>query len=392
VTGRRVLFASYDSIVDGPGRSQTIPYLRGLAARGHVPAMFSFERPGVLADAARVAEIEEALGGAPWTRVPWRRSAARDLASGLAAMRRAAKAHDADLVHARGYVPAFLARRLGRPYLFDMRGFWPDERADGGLWSRKSFGYRLWKRIERDLCREARGVVVLTERARDELRRLELVPDATPVRVIPTCADLDRFRPVPRDERAPQCRADARRWLVLGATGTWYLREETLDLAARALARDPRSVLHVLTLDDTGPLLDGLARRGVGADRVMARAVSSADVPRWISGAHVAIVLVRPTWSKTASCPTKLGELLGCGVPVVMNSGIGDGDRIFRTTDVGVIVNDFTPAALDAAIDAVAALHADGGVAARCRALAERAFALPIGVAAYDAAYREAVS
>lgn len=388
----RVLFASYDAIADGPGRSQTIPYLRGLAERGHEMAMLSFERPEVLGDAARIAEVTAALGGAPWTRVKWRRSPPRDLVYGLAAMRRAAREHGATLVHARGYVPAFLAQRLSLPFLFDMRGFWPDERADGGLWTRRSVGYRLWKRIEKGLCRDARGIVVLTERAKDELRRLGLAPESVPVRVIPTCADLSKFRPVPEPERPPECRGGAARYLVFGSTGTWYLREETLDFAALALRRDPEAVVHVLTLDPPAPLAEGLARRGADPRRCLVRAVAPADAARWISGARAAIVLLRSTWSKGASCPTKLGELLGCGVPVLMNRGIGDADRILDEGQVGVTVTGFGADAYGASLAALDRLWGEGAraVVSRCRAVAEREFALPLGVGRYDAAYREA--
>jgi glycosyltransferase involved in cell wall biosynthesis len=388
----RVLFASYDAIADGPGRSQTIPYLRGLAGRGHAMAMLSFERPEVLADDARIAEVEGALGGAPWTRVRWRRSPSRDLVYGLAAMRRAVREHGATLVHARGYVPAFLAQRLSLPFLFDMRGFWPDERADAGLWTRRSVGYRLWKRIEKGLCRDARGIVVLTERAKNELRRLGLAPETTPVQVIPTCADLARFRPVPSAERPPECRGGAARYLIFGSTGTWYLRDETLDLAAAALHRDPEAVLHVLTLDPPAPLAEGLARRGVDPRRCLVRSVAPAEAARWISGARAAIVLLRSTWSKGASCPTKLGELLGCGVPVLMNRGIGDADRILDEEEVGVAVTGFDAEAFGAALSALDRLWTGGArtVVARCLAAAERRFALPIGVDRYDFAYREA--
>jgi glycosyltransferase involved in cell wall biosynthesis len=388
----RVLLASYDAIADGPGRSQTIPYLSGLAARGHAMAAMSFERPDVLDDAARVAEVETALGGAPWTRVRWRRSPPRDLVYGLTSMRRAIREHRADFVHARGYVPAFLAQRLGRPFLFDMRGFWPDERADGGLWTRKSVGYRVWKRIERSLLADARAVVVLTERARDEIARLRLAPPGTPVRVIPTCADLARFRAVPESQRPPECRGARPRYLVFGATGTWYLREETLDLAARALARDPAAVLHVLTLDDPAPIVAGLDARGVTAARRLVRAVPPADAPRWISGARAAIVLLRSAWSKGASCPTKLGELFGCGVPVLMTAGVGDADRIMDGDNVGVTVTGFDADALDASLGALERLWAGGADALRrrCRAVAEREFDLAEGVRRYDAVYAEA--
>src|SRR5262245_15831163 len=357
-------------------------------------AAMSFERGEVLADAARVAEVEAALGGARWTRVRWRRSPPRDLVYGLTSMRRAIREHRADLVHARGYVPAFIAQRLGRPFLFDMRGFWPDERADGGLWTRKSVGYRLWKRIERSLLRDARAVVVLTERAKEEIARLRLAPPSTPVRVIPTCADLTRFRAVPESGRPHECRGARPRYLVFGATGTWYRRDETLDLAARALARDPAAVLHVLTLDDLAPIEEGLARRGVAAGRRLVRAVPPADAPRWISGARAAIVLLRSAWSKGASCPTKLGELFGCGVPVLMTAGRGDADRILDGDHVGVTVTAFDADALDASLDALDRLWKGGAgaLARRCRAVAEREFDLTEGVRRYDAVYAEAAA
>ncbi len=386
----RVLLASYDSVIAGPGRSQTLPYVRGLAARGHRHALLSFERAD--ADPAQIAEVDEELAGAPWTRVPWRRRALFDLAAGLKSMRRAARSFDADLVHARGYVPAFLARRLGLPYLFDMRGFWPDERVDGGLWTRESLGYRMWKRIERGLCRDAAGVVVLTERARDEVRRTGLVPQEIAIHVIPTCTDLDRFRPVERALRPVECAGTAPRWVVLGGTATWYLREETLDLAARALARDPRAVLHVLTNDPLAPIESGLARRGVPEARRVVQAVPPRDVPAWVSGAEAAIVLIKPAPSKRASCPTKLGELLGCGVPLVMSEGIGDCDRLLREERVGVALARYDAAGYDAALDALVALSADGAaeLRARCRAVAEREFALSHGIDRYDDAYVQA--
>ena len=46
--------------------------------------------------------------------------------------------HRVQLVHARSYVPALIGllikRLTGAHLLFDMRGFWADERIDGGLW------------------------------------------------------------------------------------------------------------------------------------------------------------------------------------------------------------------------------------------------------------------
>jgi glycosyltransferase involved in cell wall biosynthesis len=389
----RVVFATYDGVLAGPGRSQVVPYVRGLAERGHDMRLLSYEQPDLAADPSRTGAVEQALGPSPWTRLDWKRSAPGDLANGLRALRRTVREHRAELVHARGYVPALLARVLRVPYVFDMRGFWPDERVDGGLWSAQSTGYRTWKRIERSLCRRARSVVVLTERARDELRRLGLVPEPRPVHVIPTCVDLDRFRPVPESERPPEARGGARRFVILGGTGTWYLPDAMLDLGARALARDSAARLHVLTQDDPAPIREGLAARGVDPERALVRSVAHEDVPAWLSGATAGIALLRATWSKSASCPTKIGEMLACGVPLIVSSGIGDVDALFEDERVGVTVAGTSPEALEGALDRLEALTAaPAQLHERCRDVAARRFASSRALDAYERAYAEAAA
>src|SRR5205085_11687182 len=82
---------------------------------------------------------------------------------------------DFDVVHCRSYLPALvglhLKRRRGVPFLFDMRGFWADERVDGGVWKltnpamRAVFGFL--KRREADFLREANHVISLTEAGRE---------------------------------------------------------------------------------------------------------------------------------------------------------------------------------------------------------------------------------
>ena len=75
--------------------------------------------------------------------------------------------------------------------LFDMRGFWADERVEGGIW-RRGVLYRLAKRQERRFFARADGVVTLTEASLPWIRS-QLGSRSIPVEVIPTCVALDRF-------------------------------------------------------------------------------------------------------------------------------------------------------------------------------------------------------
>ena len=49
------------------------------------------------------------------------------------------------------------------------------------------------------------------------------------------------------------------------------------------------------------------------------------------------IYFIKPTFSKKASSPTKLGESLSLGVPVVTNKGIGDIESLFENINPGFL-------------------------------------------------------
>ena len=113
-----------------------------------------------------------AAAGIGWTPMRYhkRPSAAAtlyDIFRGQVMALRLAQKMRAEIVHVRSYVPALIAlpvkQLTGARLLFDIRGFWADERVDGGLWPADGRIYRTVKRLERRLFRAADHVVTLTE-------------------------------------------------------------------------------------------------------------------------------------------------------------------------------------------------------------------------------------
>ncbi len=173
----RVLWIVQDGVLAGPGASQTIPYLVGLSAKGHELRLLSFEQRRFLEDVERVEAVRARLeaAGVAWTSRTFGSGPAltRTLLQLVRALRIGRKlARDADFIHARSYVPALIAERLGRPFLFDMRGLWPQEKVDAGLWREGGPMHRTWKRLERRLLDRAAGVVLLAAGAKEHLRSL----------------------------------------------------------------------------------------------------------------------------------------------------------------------------------------------------------------------------
>jgi glycosyltransferase involved in cell wall biosynthesis len=101
------------------------------------------------------------------------------------------------------------------------------------------------------------------------------------------------------------------------------------------------------------------------------------------------LFFIKPLFSKKGSSPTKLGELLACGIPVISNSGIGDCDKLFEETGCGVLVSAFdVPNYQKAIVHAEKMAEKD---ATFFRKLAEQEFSLEKGILCYEALYNSDV-
>ena len=97
------------------------------------------------------------------------------------------------------------------------------------------------------------------------------------------------------------------------------------------------------------------------------------------------IFFIRPTFSKTASSPTKQGEMMALGMPLICNTGVGDTDRVVEQCNAGALVSQFTDTDYDAVIDDldnILALNKE-----RIKAGAEAWYSLENGVQKYREVY-----
>ena len=114
------------------------------------------------------------------------------------------------------------------------------------------------------------------------------------------------------------------------------------------------------------------------------------EVPALIRRFHAAAFFYRPTFSKAATAPTKLAEFLGVGIPVLVNSRVGDMARIVCNNNlpVGVVIDQFSLETLARAARDIVKLAAEIDIRDRCREVALRHFSVEDGSARYSALYR----
>ena len=400
---RRVLYISYDGVLEPLGQSQILSYLDGLAA-DHAITLLTFEKPADLSDRVAVAALESRLAarGITWVRLRYHKrppvfSTAFDTAVGILHARRVCRQRHVAIVHARGYVPSLIALaargRSRAAFLFDMRGFWVDEKIDAGHWRRHGILHRVGKWCERWFFRSADGIVSLTAagvRAFPDLGYNPAAAKPVPIVVIPTCVALDRFTPGEKDRQleASLGLAGAR---VIGCVGTmsnWYLRQEMLRYLARASESIGNMRILIVTREDQDVLRRDARVCGVPMDRLVVTRAAFVDMPHMMRLFDVGVFFIQPSYSKQGSAATKLAEFLAAGVPVVINDGVGDSGEIVRRGRVGLVLSSLDEAAIARSMPELEMLLADPQIGSRCRQVAVERFDLNQGIEQYRDLYR----
>ncbi len=173
---RRSLYICYFSLQEPLVQTQVLPYLREITKSGVEIHLLTFEpNPSQWTQEKQKAEKGKlAENGIYWDFLKYHKrpsvpATAYDILIATFYIWLKNLRFKYDILHARVHVPmlmATLARKLSfhKPkIIFDIRGFFPEEYVDAGIWRKDSLLYKVTKAVERWLMKEADGFVVLTE-------------------------------------------------------------------------------------------------------------------------------------------------------------------------------------------------------------------------------------
>ena len=349
-------------MTDPLGQSQVLPYLVGLTKKGFRFHLISFEKE------ERFSKFREEIQAIcdqnqiiwhplSYTKKPPLISTIWDV---IRMRKKAFQLHrvfNFSLIHCRSYISALIGqmmqRKWGIKFLFDMRGFWADERIDGNIWSLNNpvfkVVYNFFKRKEREFFLESDYIVSLTYNGKNEIiswQGFEQLKNK--IEVIPCCADLEKFNPeninlVKKDAFKTELNLNDSDFVLgyVGSIGTWYMLDEMLAFFKVLLKSKPNAIFLFISGENRETILSKAAELGIPEDRIRVKSVLHHDVATCISLFSASIFFIRPTFSKKASSPTKQGELMAMGVPVICNSGVGDTERVVREYQSGLVIEDF---------------------------------------------------
>ncbi len=355
---KSILFISIDGLTDALGQSQILPYLIDLSKKGFHIHVLSQEKKEKYNNNCAAIKTIIAPYQITWSHVVFKRSRfPLQKTISLLQLYFKAKAivikNRIGLIHCRGMIPALLAYRIKQKlnikYIYDIRGFFIDEKIDLGTlnpeqyWHTKIIRYLRKKEIA--IYQSADAIVTITKNCIPEIYKLcDYNFDINRFTVIPTSVSYQVFNPQLYEKnkikKELNIGTDKKILIYIGSIGSTYMLEEMLDFFK--LIRNEHFLFLIITNDPIRDQMSLLAARQLPKESVINFQVSRKDIPKLLAIADMGISFIRPKYAKIASCPTKMGEMAAMGIPVVCNGEIGDLDFVVEQYHLGATVSEFT--------------------------------------------------
>lgn len=235
--------------------------------------------------------------------------------------------------------------------IFDMRGFWANDKVDGKIWPQNQFLYKIifnyYKNLEKKFLNQADIVVLLTKKAEKEILKISKNLKKKSV-VIPCCADFDHFKPISFKRKISlkkKLNIDSNSIVIsyLGSIGTVYLFDQMIKFFNQVLKenKNTKFIFLIISREPSENLINKITNLGLASLIKNVRIVSAtrAQVPNYLGLSDVMLTLRMPSYSQKAASPTKIAESFSMGIPVISNNGIGDVDYIIKKFNAGLTFN-----------------------------------------------------
>jgi glycosyltransferase involved in cell wall biosynthesis len=348
-----VLYLSYDGLTDPLGQSQILPYLIGLKKFNLNFTVLSFEKKinfeknkAVIIDKCNSNNINWIPLN--YTKNPPILSTIFDLIKLNYKIKSLIKRESFSIIHCRSYIPAILGLKFKKKnqikFIFDMRGFWADERIDGNIWNKNNFLhnyiFNYFKKKEKDFLIYSDAIVSLTNNGKNEILSWKLIGvNKDKIHVIPCACDYQHFNltnEVLKTKAKQKINIDSKSIVLsyIGSLGTWYLIDEMLFFFKKMIKKYPNSIFLIITQDNPKLVLSKLINYEIPISCIKIISSTHDFLPSYALASDISIFFIKNSFSKKASSPTKMGELLAMGIPLICND-IGDVKEIIENTKAG---------------------------------------------------------
>ncbi|MCM8761329.1 MAG: radical SAM protein, partial [Candidatus Omnitrophica bacterium] len=284
---KKVLFLSYNGLLEPILPSQAVPYMKELSKRGYDFILMTYEKRRDLNAAGRdrIKKLKQELKvhHIEWKYLIYHKkppvlSTFFDLFLGTFVALWVIARKRVKIIHVRGITPGVMVMAISRllllnvRVLFDMRGLLAEEYVGGGLWKEDSIQFKLVKKAEERMLKTTDAITVLTNKHLCLNKTLDyVVRRNVPMDVIPCCVDTRRFDYNSGERLELKKKLGVEKSFILmypGKIGTFYMINEMIDFFKAASDSIPESVFIVVTNDEPSSLLEKARKTGIDIQRL----------------------------------------------------------------------------------------------------------------------------
>lgn len=396
----RVLYITYLGVLESIPRSQVLPYLFELSRDVKI-YLISFEKKDLVRkESDEFKRIKDKLWekGIEWKRLTYHKypkvlSSFYDIFLGIIVSLSIIIRYRIQIVHARANIPIAIGYALKSfapiRLLYDRRGIMGEDHTEHSGWKKGGYLYRLAVWFEKKVIIKSDAIVVLTQKVNDQLNKSINFSKDVLIKTIPCCIDLQLFNYDGNTNLRDEMGLSKKFILVYcGSLGTYNLLYEMFDFFKEAIEAIPNAHFLILTQnkDAVSDLI--MKREDMDKDKITVTYAPQEKLPHFLSMADAGLVFRRTSPTAIAASPTKFGEYLACGLPVISTPQIGDIEEIINSNKIGVVLDGYGKSKYrDAISNLLSLLTEKEAIRRRCRKVAENVFSLEHGARAYLSIY-----
>jgi glycosyltransferase involved in cell wall biosynthesis len=179
------------------------------------------------------------------------------------------------------------------------------------------------------------------------------------------------------------------RLVYIGSIGPWHSYDKLTAFIKTAYEKIPDSFFKLIISSGAEAMEEFIAANKFRRDRFEIKFVPHREIPEAIKDADIAFFFIPQQYSKIASSPTKMGEMLSAGLPVITGSRIGDVDELVKKNRIGIILEDFDEKAIVNSLSGVIQMcrNEQQALMDRCLETADDYFSLEKGIRKYEEIY-----
>lgn len=397
------LYITTLGLLDNLAMTQILPYLEGLSKRGIKINILSFEKRHNLENRILLNKLEKRLLNLNinWNRLLFRKRWGNliNLFIGFIMGWRIIKKRSISTIHARAHIPILIAWPLAKilklKLIYDrrdtVRGYFVDNVNKKNIFSISIFS-NMFEAMEKFMIRHSNATIVLSEKLLRILREDSYFNRGKNIfEAIPCCTDLNRFNKNISKNIINKIDLSKRFVMTyLGSLGSCYLLEEMIGFYKVLKRKKENAFFFIISNIEKEYVENVLKKENLfpGHDYMIIN-VKPQEVPVYLGMSDCSIMFIKSSGSKIGSSPTKFGESLAAGVPVIINEGIGDTEDIILSQKVGILIDSFNESAYERAIDNLFSLLNEKAILReRCIKTANDFFSLSMGINRYTEIYR----